>query len=350
MKSHKSMDYAMDFPTPSCPDSVEFRSPIPSEAMMSILTSIPLESVGHILCDVVYACLLGWNLTHKGPLENIRESIRHIRSSQYKQQRFFDACKTLNIKTRKLPLDIQFRWNATYLMLDAAIPYQKKYANDAYYTLLFESMKCKYIKYWGDILIVLGLASCMDPSYKFNILELCLEINYGCEAIESMMEIYKTKLKDLFEEYQRKFCNDECDPSVAVPSLIDGDDMVLALLSKRRASLSQGCVSDLQRHLDQIPIKVSSKDTIDLLNWWKTNEGTYPILTVMAQYLLTIPISTIAYESAFSTGEQVLSKYRSCLLPETVKALICLKDWFQAEGLQDEDLHDLEDLMGDMGL
>ncbi|KAF6139285.1 hypothetical protein GIB67_021495 [Kingdonia uniflora] len=106
-------------------------------------------------------------------------------------------------------------------------------------------MKGKYIKYWDDIPIVLGLASCMDPRYKFNILELRLEINYGCEAIESMMETYKTKLKDLFEEYQQKFCNDECDPSFAVSSLIDEDDMVLALLSKWKASLSQCCVSDL---------------------------------------------------------------------------------------------------------
>ncbi|KAF6168323.1 hypothetical protein GIB67_018163 [Kingdonia uniflora] len=52
------------------------------------------------------------------------------------------------------------------------------------------------------------------------------EINYGCEAIESMMEAYKPKLKYLFEEYQQKLCNDECDPSVVVPSLIDEENMV----------------------------------------------------------------------------------------------------------------------------
>ncbi|GAU34710.1 hypothetical protein TSUD_29520 [Trifolium subterraneum] len=40
----------------------------------------------------------------------------------------------------------------------------------------------------------------------------------------------------------------------------------------------------------------------DLLNWWKVNSTKYPILGQMARDILAIPLSTVASESAFSTG------------------------------------------------
>ena len=47
----------------------------------------------------------------------------------------------------------------------------------------------------------------------------------------------------------------------------------------------------------------------------------------MAHDILTIPISTIASESTFSTGGWVLDKYRSALKENIVEALICTRDW-----------------------
>ncbi|KAL4580236.1 hypothetical protein LXL04_016422 [Taraxacum kok-saghyz] len=42
-----------------------------------------------------------------------------------------------------------------------------------------------------------------------------------------------------------------------------------------------------------------------------------------------MPISTVASESAFSTGGRVIDKYRSSLNPETAEALICAQDWIR---------------------
>ena len=50
----------------------------------------------------------------------------------------------------------------------------------------------------------------------------------------------------------------------------------------------------------------------------------------MARDILAVPIFTVASETAFSAGGQVLSDYRSRLSPEMVEALVISRDHVHA--------------------
>ena len=44
----------------------------------------------------------------------------------------------------------------------------------------------------------------------------------------------------------------------------------------------------------------------DILLWWKVNSLKYPVLSHIARDVFAIPLSTVAYESTFSTGGRIL--------------------------------------------
>ena len=69
----------------------------------------------------------------------------------------------------------------------------------------------------------------------------------------------------------------------------------------------------------------------DVLRWWKEHEHTFPILSRFARDMLSVPVSTVSLESAFSQTGRIIEDRRTCLSPELVEALTCVKDWDAAQ-------------------
>jgi hypothetical protein len=57
----------------------------------------------------------------------------------------------------------------------------------------------------------------------------------------------------------------------------------------------------------------------------------FPTLRKIACDTFAIPITTLAPESALSTGTRVLSRHLSCLAPKMLEALVCSQDWLRNE-------------------
>jgi len=63
------------------------------------------------------------------------------------------------------------------------------------------------------------------------------------------------------------------------------------------------------------------------LQYWKYIGRKYDILARMARDVLSVPLITVASESAFSPGSCILNKYRSCMVSENLQALVCSHNW-----------------------
>ena len=63
-----------------------------------------------------------------GLLNKIQDSVRYINRSPYEKQKFESAMSQVKWKCRKkVPMDVQNRWNSTFFMLDAALPLNESF-------------------------------------------------------------------------------------------------------------------------------------------------------------------------------------------------------------------------------
>ena len=71
----------------------------------------------------------------------------------------------------------------------------------------------------------------------------------------------------------------------------------------------------------------SDDDDFDILKWWKKRQPKFLVLSQLARDILTIPVSTVSSESAFSTAGRILEERRTSLTSDMVEVLTCLRDW-----------------------
>ncbi|KAL5761928.1 hypothetical protein ACOSP7_018192 [Xanthoceras sorbifolium] len=76
------------------------------------------------------------------------------------------------------------------------------------------------------------------------------------------------------------------------------------------------CQNELELYLMENRVKFN--DRFDILAWWKNSIEKFPILSPIAKDVFAMPISTVASESAFSTGGRILDPFRSSLTPKMV--------------------------------
>lgn len=89
--------------------------------------------------------------------------------------------------------------------------------------------------------------------------------------------------------------------------------------------------SELDYYLEENVLRRTGD--FDILAWWKCSGLKYPTLQQVVKDILAIPVSTVASESAFSTGGRHITPHRNRLHPNLVETLICAQDWLWDEKL-----------------
>ena len=212
---------------------------------------------------------------------------------------------------------------------------------------------------------LLYVAMVLDPRKKLRFFKFCFSEIYGNEVADVMVELVRGSLVKLYDYYSRVDS-----PNVQVPSGSERTDIgesigcsdPYAMVNSRfdrflEAEQSIGCSNEIDKYLDENCESRRGDVKFEILGWWKVNSNRYQVLSKLARDVLAVPVSTVASESAFSTGGRILDPFRSSLSPLMVQNLVCAQDWLQAlvpisfrkskdevEVLEDE-FHDLGNML-----
>ncbi|CAI9293329.1 unnamed protein product [Lactuca saligna] len=244
----------------------------------------------------------------------LRESVKYIKGSQVRKGRFIDCVKYVNLNPKKgLQQDVPTRWNATYLMIESAIFYCRAF----FHLELSDSsyLDCPSNDEWNKLEKIFRFLEYVEFTYK--------KLYGNSFAVHS--DRIREKLHDLFSEYIsdysteppvncRSSATSTCDTSKVVhkkksDTLLSKStqDMLKEFKDYESKEFALSQKSQLEMYLDEPRSDIC--EDLDVLSFWKAHQYRYPELTSMARDILSILVSTVASESAFSNGGRVLDQY-----------------------------------------
>ncbi|XP_021996150.1 zinc finger BED domain-containing protein RICESLEEPER 2-like [Helianthus annuus] len=205
-------------------------------------------------------------------------------------------------------------------------------SDDSFLKDMSRPMYEKFEKYWGEIGVLMSIASILDPRFKMMSVEWTFERLYLGNECAIRVQDVKSKLRSLFEKYRNVFMASKAatnGSTTSTPSnepTTDGYDF-MAYLRSRPVVTEQK--TELEVYLDE-PNHTCVEPNFDVLKWWSQHCSKFPVLTKLAKDIFCIPITTVASESAFSAGGRILDDYRSSLSKDMVELLVCGGDWLRA--------------------
>ncbi|KAF7831561.1 zinc finger BED domain-containing protein RICESLEEPER 2-like [Senna tora] len=290
-------------------------------------------------------------------LHKIRESVKHVKGSQIRKLRFATCLSQLSYLTsKKVHQDVPTRWNSTYLMLDIALSFREAFAH---LNRIDSNFKCFPSDTEWDV--VERIAKFLKPFYEITTLfsgtqyptanlhflgvwkiqsRIMEEVNpstkiFGSNGESKVLEV-RHKLYLLYNEYLSSelstnhsslattYYNSQ--GQLDATDELQGFDMFESQLFE-----SSRAKSHLDIYLEEKRLCYKHYPYLDVLAFWKSNQHRYNELSLLARDIVCIPITTVASESSFSIGGHILDKYRSCLLPENVEAILCTQNWLSSK-------------------
>ncbi|GJU62737.1 zinc finger BED domain-containing protein RICESLEEPER 2 [Tanacetum coccineum] len=215
---------------------------------------------------------------------------------------------------------------------------------------MVEKMRLKYDKYWGSN-HYMYFTVLLDPTMKSEMLGYRFRHLMENDCIPKENEDEENTPLAFLTESEK-----EDKIKALVYDVQTNMGVLFALYNENYGTNVTHNSSDLQKssctqssnttRRREPPLELDDKEDFDILLWWKLNSPRFPIISKMAKDILLIQISTIAFESAFSTSGRVLDPYKNALSMQIVEALICTQSWI-CISQKNIYMDDLEDLLKD---
>ncbi|XP_024156116.2 zinc finger BED domain-containing protein RICESLEEPER 2-like [Rosa chinensis] len=300
----------------------------------------------------------------------IRNAVMFVRSSPARLDSFKACVEQEQIPCRGLVvMDVPTRWNSTFLMLEAALKFKAAFARmeeqpDSCFSAYFKEPEEEYDEE-GNLVpskskrprvgppsedewdkaemfvqflrvfyeVTLRVSASNRPtihttfhdvlSIESEISKLFIEpdiaIGLDTQKVSSDMA---ENMRSIFIKYYGGFR--DLNPLVFMGLILDPRFKLRKVVSE----LDEAVVShEVDKYLLDPLEFTNEKEGFEfpILLWWKINGAKYPILQAIAKDVLAVQVSTVASESAFSTGGRVIDNFRSSLTPKFVEALIVYK-------------------------
>ncbi|KAG6481498.1 hypothetical protein ZIOFF_058102 [Zingiber officinale] len=260
-------------------------------------------------------------------------------------KKFYDA--TLELSASKSPTS-QLLYQ-TMIALQVEIDRKRHDDSNPILKEVACAIKLKFDKCWGnwnDINPLIFIGNILDPRNKLQMMKVIVKKLGGTPtSVKEFVDSVKQSLVTLWMEY--KGINDilnvesqdmqiECDDGYGGTSGGGGPGCSLCdeLFDDVEAQNEEEQLQEISNEVDKYladEIEKRSNQSFNLLEWWKGSETRYPILSMIAKDVFSIPCSTVASESAFSLGKRIVDPFKSSLSPKMVEALVCTSDWLRAE-------------------
>ncbi|KAJ4808891.1 Zinc finger BED domain-containing protein DAYSLEEPER [Rhynchospora pubera] len=320
-------------------------------------------------------------------INGVRNTMKYIRHSQARMEKFKLACSQVNVPYKQPAWDVPTRWNSTFLMLELALELKQaicRYASldkrysikisdfqwEAVHALVAElkvfygaTLKLSGTKYPTLNLFFTEFSTVLDPRCKIAVVEYYMK-ELCPETCDLFINNLRNCMKEMFDEYVEANADGASNQNqdrlsksqktgASTTNIISNTRAGLKDFIKEKKN-SDGPKSELDEYLGDALISLfkflqfsvifilflmnigsdldqaSVDEEFDILTWWKMKVPKYPVLSRLARDILAVPISTVASESAFSTSGRVLSPVRNSLSDESIEALLCAQDWLRA--------------------
>ena len=170
------------------------------------------------------------------------------------------------------------------------------------------SMKSKYLKYWREIPYLYAFAVLLDPRAKIGAFGTVLDLlsdATGLDYTNYFAEV-RSRLYEVYQRYENRFRGVRSQRPPVAPTSSGKTSMwgtIFGASSSRSRSSSSSAPApaqprptrsgELSTYLDSDTVDFNAEG-FDILQWWQAHKLTYPVLSILARDVLTVPISTVS--------------------------------------------------------